>query len=300
MDEMEELKKNWHLDSGIVPERFDQIRERVTSRSQRMRRKIFQGDMLETAAAVVVVFFFGMILLRSNHWIFLIGNLIIVSAACSFPFVLWWARRRSKSSASFVDELDVEIEFLNRRILILRHLTWWYLAPLYLGLVLFAVGAVDPRRQDWLGHLILIAVLSFCTLLFVWIWWINRHGCRTFLHPLVQYYTSLRESLQSGVASEDRMPSPPIDFFADKRKITISRRSKIIGVTLVAITFVGVVVAGVLIRKSFDDRTGWFIIATAPVAGLLVLMMTSAWRSTSQESPHTTIRTQPNVDDQTN
>ena len=187
------------------------------------------------------------------------------------------------TSATFRDFIEVEIEFLTRQTRLLRRVTWWYLLPLYIGLVLITVGSTDFRfgivQVTFCG-----INLTLCTGLFVFVWWLNQSGRKSYFEPLLNYYTEMRGALESGADFSLRLPEPPYGFLesSPQRPMTRARRSTWILLTLAITTLVAC--AGYLTAQHFDPRTGRFIAYTAPVVALLMIVASGICRRSAARS----------------
>ncbi len=283
MKNLEDLKGTWQAQRGISQQRFDQISAKVRGSSDLLQTTIFRRDMRETAASVLVLVFFLPGLFAAKNWVAWSGFAIEVVAGLTIPLVLWWARKRlpaSFSAANFLDFVHVEIDFLRRQIRLLKWITWWYLLPIYVGIVLITVGIKRPRFST-ADVIFAVVYLLSCAGLFVFIWWLNQRARRTCFEPLLEHYLQMQAAIESGDDFVSPLPDPLIAFLQPKpRKPMTRRRRWIWGVST---AFVTALVAGLgyAISQSFDARTGFFITSTAPLVALLMIVVSGVWRRNS-------------------
>ncbi len=282
MANLDALKDTWHSQSGISAQRFEQIASTVRAGSDLLQTTIFRRDMLETCASVVVVVAFAPGLLYAKNWVAWSGFALEVIVGITIPFVLGWARKKPPTAVyekSFRDFVNVEIDHLERQVRLLRMVTWWYLLPMYVGIVLILVGLTEPRRMVLFELIFVITYLALCTVFFVFVWWLNQSARKNNLQPLLLHYVELRDSLDSGDASSlQLLPDPPSEFLQRAPPKLMTRRQRRVWVFLSAVVVLLVAAAGLATMQSFDPRTGRYLIAAAPVAGFLVLLVSGAWR----------------------
>ena len=187
--ELDDLKGAW-VNAGQTPggASVDDLLPRL----RRLRRGLFWRDAREIVAAAVVFPIFA--------WLFWIGQLrgeplaprlglaLVLAGLLLIVAVLLWARRPRASAGSPVAEhLRSELAHMDRQIFILRHIAWWYVAPILIGVNLFIAGAKGATSMVAITYAIVTLALS------ILIVWLNRRGARG-LRPL-------RESLRRGLES---------------------------------------------------------------------------------------------------
>jgi hypothetical protein len=241
---------------------------------------ISRRDQLETLASVVVVAVFFPGLFFAKNWIAWSGFGIEVIVGSTIPFILWWARKRSLvtvSAANFRDFVDIEIDILRRQVLLLRMVTWWYLLPIYAGIVLISVGLTDFPVLLF-ERMFLTVYLAFCTGLFIFIWWLNQSARKTRFEPLLHYYKEMRTALDSGDNFALQLPDPPAAFLPPKPRKPMSSRRRSIWIMLTIVVTVFVAGAGYVTMQHFDQRTGGCVLSTVPVIAILMIFVSGIWR----------------------
>lgn len=282
MKNLDDLKQSWQSESPIAPERFEEIVTKVQAGSDLLRSTIFRRDMLESIAAVLVVAVFAPGLFVAKNPVAWSGFALLVLVGITIPIVLWRARRRpseTDSDSTFRDFVSVEIDYLTRQTRLLRLVTWWYLLPIYLGIILICLGVTGPRGYST-GEQILVAVyLILCGAFMVYVWRLNQRARTGHLQPLLDYYLAMRNALDSGQDEPMDLSGPPVGFLRPAPAKPLSRRMRWIWITITFFAVVSVVAAGIAISHHFDERTGKFVLSTAPVVAILLIFISGLWRS---------------------
>ena len=281
---IDDMKQAWQSESGISQERFEQIGAKVSDSTRLLQKSIFRRDMAETFASAFVIVAFALMSRVAKTWIDWAGCWVAVVAGFIIPMVLWWARKRPvaiASAANFRDFVDVEVDYLRRQVLIIGNVAWWYLLPLYVAVALIIVGMMGPEYR--LGECIVLGVcLAMITALYVYLWWLNQVACKKRLQPLHRYYADMAAALESGDDSVLPLSDPPIEFLHRKPPV-ISKLRRWVGGILTVIATLLVIAGGIVLMQRFDQRTGRFVMSTAPVVAILVITCTGIWRRNPAE-----------------
>jgi hypothetical protein len=181
--ELDDLKDAWTTAGETAG---DTSLEELTPRLQRLRRRIFWRDAREIVAVAFLFPIFawvgwhnrGPLTARISIGVILASLLLIVGG-------LLWARRPRVPLGSSMDEhLRAELRYLDRQISILHHITWWYVAPLTIG-VEFLVVAGRAIRPGVIAYVVVTLAFS------AFVVRLNRRGARRL--------RSMRESLVRGL-----------------------------------------------------------------------------------------------------
>ena len=280
MMKLDDLKNAWQSESGISPERFEQIGRDVQNSTQRLQSVIFRRDMLETFASIIVIAAFAAWMFAASSSLARLGCAIIVIAGLVIPSVLWWARRREIQGASetnFRQFVDVEVEYLRRQSLIIRNVGVWYLLPIYVGMVLIVVGLVGLKFElpELVGGAIL---LVFGAWLYWYLWRMNQTAREKHLDPMLRYYQRMQSALLSGEGFDELDAGPPADFLKPGQRQTITWKTRWVGGAIAMAGIVVTVLFGLALVFRFDPRTGWFVLSTSPVVALLLFVCSGACR----------------------
>lgn len=190
---LDAYRDDWNeLDPGRGGPDEERLLEWVRVESETFERKIRRQDLFETLAAVFVVAAFGYEAATSTTWLARIGALIVVGSSV---FVVWWLRRARKAGAvrsmdlPVAERLRAERERIDLQIRLLETVLWWYVGPLAVGAVLFALGLETGTVATTLT---LSVVAAGC----VFVWWLNRRVVRRRLRPRRDEMTRSLDGLQ--------------------------------------------------------------------------------------------------------
>lgn len=185
---LENYAQLWQNQAVDLDLNLQQVRKEAIRRQQHL----FWRDLRELLATAVVVVGFSVILLLASDWLARLGA-VLTLVGCGLTFwLLLGARRlaRTQPDAPLRDQLQLELNRLDRQILLLRKVLWWYLLPLLGGAVLVFAGL---SGLWWWSLAYFLAVLAFG----VWVWWLNQRAWRRELWPQRQRLAELIERLDA-------------------------------------------------------------------------------------------------------
>ncbi len=187
MVDWNDLQREWDSQPEYPEERMNQIADLVQTRSGHMRSILSRRDMGEAFAGIFIIVVFGAYLLfETTNTISVIGVAVAIAGALEIIVLTQLIQRWGRTDFASVplkEFLSSEVRMLNREILLLRYVAWWYLLPLYTGACLFVIGI--GFNDDWesgkpfaVGFC--VVYLVFC----IWIWRLNQKARRKTLEPL--------------------------------------------------------------------------------------------------------------------
>jgi hypothetical protein len=175
--ELDDLKGAWtnagQTAGGASP-------DELIPRLRRLRRLVFWRDAREIAAAAVGFAFFAWFWrhIPGGHLAARMGTGLILASALLIVAVLLWARRpRTLVGSSMSEHLRAELAHIDRQILILRHVAWWYVGPCTVGVNLFVAGLRGAQSAFAIGYAVITLAGG------VFLVWLNRRGARK-LRPI--------------------------------------------------------------------------------------------------------------------
>jgi hypothetical protein len=179
--ELDRFKTAWQQQplEGAAARPLEDIMRDVHLRSARLRRQIWQRDLLESLAGIVVIGFFGFFAWLMPEPLAKAGALIIVAGCLNVMLRLHLARTRHQPSpdASAREFCTLELKRLDEQIHLLSTVGWWYIAPLVGGMAVFTLGSHGPAAAR-VTMLMLLAVLAAV------VYWLNRRAVRHGLQPI--------------------------------------------------------------------------------------------------------------------
>jgi hypothetical protein len=173
------------------PERdMTEMIETIRKRARAFERTIFWRDVREIGVALVMVPVFVWVAIQAQASPLLFAGFMLLAASNLFiAGRLWWSRHGSprpapeESVAAYGAAL---IAAYDRQIALLRTAGFWYVLPLYAGMLAIYAGIV-AQSADALGRLrqqaperwllgvgFLAAVFLLMTALAAFVWWLNE------------------------------------------------------------------------------------------------------------------------------
>jgi hypothetical protein len=178
-DDFEQLWRTQPLETAVKGEEMREIiLKKITSFDRTIRRR----NTRETVAAVVVAICFGFVAWKQHNRIEQLGSATVVAGAL---WIIFYIRRHGVEPADPVPDQSVTayrralILKYEHQIRLLRNVKFWYLTPMYLGLLVSSAGMLTERAQTrpitWADA---IPPLVY-TLIFAGVWWLNEvYGVR--------------------------------------------------------------------------------------------------------------------------
>ena len=195
------LKKLWQEQRLVVPALPDEAQ--IAAMKMRMTcfdKTIQWRDYGEVAACIFIIVFFGWdLLFRNISALTQAGCLVLVGSAGFIAWKLMWSKCRlpkAEPSAPIFDAVRVELRKVENQIGLLESVAWWYLLPLFIGVILHNFGAGG-------GFLSKLIYFTFVLALYVFIYWLNQRAVKKNLLPLKRGLESLLHSAETGEPLDD-------------------------------------------------------------------------------------------------
>jgi len=139
--------------------------EEVRQNVMKSRRRLNVRDLREFGACAFVFVMFLPIVFTNMPWMTRMGALVSSVAVVYIGLSLHWGRCRHQSWMEFSvrEFLEAEIAHLDYQIRLLRNVSWWYLAPVAVGYLMFVWGLL-PTPVALLasaGYFLLDRVICF-------------------------------------------------------------------------------------------------------------------------------------------
>ncbi len=171
---LEELWKGQVIDTGTKGEEMRRI---VLEKTATFDRMIRLRNRIEMVAALFVVATFGYFAWLQRNGLERAGSIIIVAGAL---WIVYYIRQHGagpedpspdQTVTNYQRALVLKYE---HQVRLLRRVKFWYLAPLYIGLLTGSAGMLRERaKQGTLAWADAIVPLSY-TLVFAGVWWLNE------------------------------------------------------------------------------------------------------------------------------
>jgi len=146
-DELEQLWKTQPVDPAVKGE---EMREIILNRTEKFDRTIRRRNMRETVAAAAVAVFFSYLAWGQSDRIVLAGSLILVAGSLWIIYYLW--RHGTEPPDPNPDQTlagyqQALVRKYDHQIRLLRNVKFWYLLPIYAGLLTLAGAMIKDRAE---------------------------------------------------------------------------------------------------------------------------------------------------------
>lgn len=167
----------------------------MKARMQGFDQTITRRDYGEVIACVFIVGWFGASLLaRNNSLLTQAGCVVLIISAIFIAWKLIVSKRRlpkAEPNAPIFDAVKVELQKVENQIRLLKSVVWWYLLPLFVGVIMFNWGGAGSVASKIAYFVVVLVVYAF-------IYWLNQHAVKKNLLPLQQELTSLLHAAEAG------------------------------------------------------------------------------------------------------
>ena len=213
---LDEMKSRWREQQLALADRqFDDLLANVRSQAEQFEAKILRRDRIEAGAALFVAAFFAMSLWKLDMPpVMAVGIVICMVAALQVSWTLRWTRLRDPQpapDAPLVEFTRMTLTRLDRQIVMLRNVTWWYTLPLLSG-VAVALGGIlwgIPELPVATSAIFSIAFLLCLILAGFIVYRINQTALNRELLPRRRQLQELLQALNE--SDEAPMPSDAQD-----------------------------------------------------------------------------------------
>ena len=193
-DDLEQLWKTQPVDPAVKGEEMRQI---VLKKTEKFDRTIRRRNMRETVAAAMVAIFFTYIAWGPPNGLVRAGSIILVAGAL---WIIYYMRRHGTEPPDPNPDQTLEgyqralIRKYDHQIRLLRKVKFWYLAPMYVGLLTLSAAMLKERADK--GTLTWADAMypAVYTVVFAAIWWLNEvYGVRKLERQRAQVTSGIAE-----------------------------------------------------------------------------------------------------------
>jgi len=176
MNGQDELREIWSSQPLCGELKGEEIMEVVQRKIRHFDRAIALRNLLECIAAVAVAVFFVWSAFRMPNAVMKTGSIVVAAGAV---WIVYYLLRHGQAAPAADPSQDVVgytrclIERYDRQIRLLKSVKYWYLLPLYLGLLILSAGRlVDAKsgRLGWWG----LGEPAVISAVFAAVWWLNE------------------------------------------------------------------------------------------------------------------------------
>lgn len=178
MTGVDELREIWMCQIPPSPRNTEGTMTFVHERVRRFDRMIRMRNTVECIAAGIVFIFFVWLATRTHDIFIQTGAIVIAASAAWIVFYLI----RHGGGADDVDPSQALMAYTrtlvgsyDRQIRLLKSAKYWYLLPMYIGLMTLSVGPLVEHSRamggmNWHG----ILYPAIVTVVFAAVWWLNE------------------------------------------------------------------------------------------------------------------------------
>lgn len=136
----EEMKRLW-LGQGLDVSLSSGLVQEFRQKGDELKKGVKKRDRMEELAALLGSIFFLMILFVNNNPFVKIGCVLIILYAIEVVVVLRLYRKEPKTEGlPLTEQLQKELRFFLKQKALLKNVVYWYIAPCFIGLTIFAYG----------------------------------------------------------------------------------------------------------------------------------------------------------------
>jgi hypothetical protein len=171
------LRDLWTSQPPYSKAKGEDIMALVQKKIRHFDRRIALRNLLECIAGGVVGVFFGFEGLRTHDYVIKTGSLIVAAGAA---WIVYYLLRYGKTSVSADPNQNVMsytralLERYDHQIRLLKSVKYWYLLPMYVGLLIMSAGLFLERAKAGTMGWRDIGGPAVYTAVFAAVWWLNE------------------------------------------------------------------------------------------------------------------------------
>lgn len=192
----DELKNLWRQQSLRMPDISEaQVISAMQKQASQLRRRLDARDVRELVACGVVIIIFGIFYFTVyREPIPRVGDLIIIGSTIFIGWKLVHTRRSTPPAppgSATVESLRAELLSVRTQSRLLGSVLWWYLLPIFIGLMVSTWGLPINLHAKIVSTLVFVAVDAF-------VYWLNQWARSKQLLPVEAQLESLLRSAETG------------------------------------------------------------------------------------------------------
>jgi len=173
----DELRDLWSSQPPFGNTKGEEIMALVQRKTKRFERMIMIRNWTECLAAAVVTVAFSVLAILTGDALTRTGAVIVAASAA---WIIYYISRHGKAnlsvdpSQSLTGYTQALLKQYDHQIKLLRSAKYWYLLPMYIGLLVISAGGLLARTRtvglSWHD----LGGPGFYTAIFAAIWWLNE------------------------------------------------------------------------------------------------------------------------------
>jgi hypothetical protein len=182
MNGHDELRDLWSCEPPSGETKGEDIMAMVQRKTRAFDRMIAVRNLTECAAAGLVMVFFAYIAFRAGDALTRAGAIVVAAGGA---WIIFYLLRYGTASAGVDPSRDSAgyaralLERYDRQIRLLKSVKYWYLLPMYAGLLIMSAGGLLRNTKSGILGWRDFAGPAFYTAVFAFVWWLNEvHGVR--------------------------------------------------------------------------------------------------------------------------
>jgi len=188
------LCRLWQSDSGNGPVDTSDLLRELQRRNNSFDRMIRRRDIREIAGGLALTVIYGLMAWKAGTLLFRVSDIWL--ALCGV-WIAYYLHRDSKRSLQPIPDQSLAIyrqslmERYDGQIRLARTVKYWFLLPLWFGLLLQAVAALPGPRGVFKFSMVMLVATAGCA----FVWWLNEG-------PAVRYLQHKRRELAALIGDE--------------------------------------------------------------------------------------------------
>jgi len=177
MNRPDELELLWQTQPVETDVQGDQMRQIILRKTEKLNRTVRWRNIREVLASAAAGMVFAYLTWKQANGIARLGSALITGTMAWIIYYFWRYGsgpadpNPDQSAAAFQSALVSKID---HQIRLLRNVKFWYLLPMYVGLLVFSAGGIrDHAVTGTLSWRDAIGPLLY-TLFFAFVWWLNE------------------------------------------------------------------------------------------------------------------------------
>ncbi len=167
----------------------DKLMESLIKTSRRLDKQVERRDLLEIIAALILIVLFGWWLIALPGILAKTGSAFIIGGSLLIIYRLINAKKVKESDTMTSEvrrNLEISLKKVQSQIKLLNSVLWWYILPIFTGVILFNLAFIKSFVSLVIFTLITAGI-------FGWIFYINKKAVRDYLRPIE---TNIKNALE--------------------------------------------------------------------------------------------------------